>query len=887
MRHIFSLLFLLALFTQPLSADPISVETASQVSQSFFARPVSATGMLKSRKQRVSLKLVYTANALQVDAGNRMKNAAQAVVPFYVFSSDNQGYVVVAGDDRAVPILGYADEGTFNPNNIPPNMQKWFEGYKAQIRYAVANNIVASPEIQSKWQALKSGNRLKSQTAASSVAPLITTKWNQSPLYNNQCPMDNTSGERTVTGCVATAMAQVMKYWNYPATGTGFHSYRHATYGTLSANFGSTTYSWTEMPNQLASSSTSAQKDAVAALMYHCGVSVDMDYGVSSTGGSAAYVISSASSVTHCTEYALKTYFGYKSTLQGVEKDNYTNANWITLLKKELDANRPIVYAGFGDGGHCFVADGYDNNNYFHFNWGWGGSYDGFFALNALNPGSGGIGGGSYSYNDGQQALIGIEPATGGGTAPQAYDLRLYSALSMSSDRIWFTKAFDLDVDVANVGTGSFSGQFGAAVFDTAGNFVDFIETKSNLTLAANTHFTNGLTFSSTGSSTFVPGKYYVSLFYKTTTQDWKIVPDGNFTNLQQFEIYYAADIEVNSPFSITTNEGELLQGQSATVNVDVLNTSVNTFMGKYRVNLSNLDGSWAQDIKELVENNGLPTNYHYPGGNDFTGIITVKPGTYLLEVAFQKKGTTDWYYAGSSNYSNPVYVIVKAPEIQSDIYEDNNAQTKAYNLTVNFAGNNTTQNSNGSNLHIGTDIDYYKIELPSGSSYTITPRLHDSFGSNNGLVYTVDALFSYSTNGTSYSETYDDVMAGNITVNNGGTLYFKVAPYFSGNTGTYLLDLNIARGAITDVNDVEANTEISLFPNPASDYVWIDLKQIKNKVNQIVLCDAKGAQLHIEKPANTEGLIRLPLNNVPNGVYFLQIHTNKGILTQKLVVEK
>lgn len=887
MKRILSFLILIAIFPLNLFADPISVETANQVGLSFFARPVSASGILKSTKQAVSLKLVYTANAIQVDAGNRLKSAAQTVVPFYVFSSDKQGYVVVAGDDRSIPILGYADEGTFDPNNIPPNMQKWLEGYKADIRYAIENNIVASPEIQSEWQTLKSGSRLKSQKSTSAVAPLISTKWNQSPIYNLLCPLDNKAGERTVTGCVATAMAQVMKYWNYPAIGTGFHSYNHSAYGTLSANFGSTTYSWGEMPNQLASSSSSAQKDAVATLMYHCGVSVDMDYGISSAGGSAAYVISSASGVTHCTEYALKTYFGYKTSLQGIKKASYTQSNWIALLKSELDANRPIVYAGFGDGGHCFVADGYDNNNFFHFNWGWGGSYDGYFALNALNPGSGGIGGGSYSYNDGQQALIGIEPASNGGSTPQTYDLRLHSALSLSSEKIWFKDAFDLDVNVANYGTGSFSGQFGAAVFDTAGNFVDFIETKSNLTLGANSYFTNGLTFSSAGSSTLVPGLYYAAIFYKTTTQDWKIVADGNFTNLQKFEIYYSSGIEVNSSFSITTDGGALIRGNLATVNVDVKNTSGNTFYGKFRVNLSNLDGSWAQNIEVLNESNGLQSNYHYTGGNDFTGTITVKPGTYLLEVAYQKQGTTDWYYAGSSNYSNPVYVIVKAPEILSDSYEDNDTQTKAYTLPISFSDNSATKNSSGSNLHIGTDIDYYKIVLPAGNSYNISPRLHDSYDSENGQTYTVDALFSYSTNGTAYSETYDDAMQGNITVNNGGTVYFKVAPYFSGNTGTYLLDMSVTRGAITAVKEVETDTQVSLFPNPASEYVWIDLQQLTDKVNRVVFCDVHGAQLYTENVANAASIFKLPLTNIPNGVYFVQIHTNHGIITKKLVVEK
>lgn len=890
MKSFFTLLFLIAIFTLNILADPISVQTANQVGQSFLTRPVNATGLLKTKKLQTSLELVYTAYALQVGAGNQhLKNTTQTIVPFYVFSSENQGYVVVAGDDRVIPILGYADEGIFDPNNIPPNMQKWLEGYKSEIRYAIENNIVASPEIQSEWQALQLGVSMKPQTLSSSVAPLISTKWNQSPYYNNLCPYDITEGERTVTGCVATAMAQVIKYWNYPTTGSGFHSYNHSTYGTLSANFGSTTYNWASMPNQLSSSSSTTQKNAVATLMYHCGVAVEMNYNIASQGGSAAMTICSGySNCTASAEDALKTYFGYKNTLQGVHKSNYSNSNWINLLKTELDAGRPMIYAGRGEeGGHCFVCDGYDNNNYFHFNWGWAGQNDGYFALTALNPGSGGAGGGSYEFTDAQRAIICIEPVTSGGSTLQNYDLRLYSDISMSASQIWFRSAFSLTVDIVNKGTDIFSGQFGAAVFNNNGDFVDFIEMKSNMELDPNYHYTNGLTFSNSGSAAFVPGTYYTALFYKTTIKDWTIVANGNYTNLKQFKIYYSSDIEVNSSFTITTNGGTLIQGKSATVNVDVLNTGSSTFYGKYRVNLANLDGSWAQNIQILNENNGLPYNYHYTGGNIFTGTITVAPGTYLMEVAYQTQDSSSWYYGGSTNYSNPVYVIVKLPEIQSDIYEDNNTQSQAYNLSVSFSGNSATQNSNGSNLHIGTDIDYYKIVLPSGYNYAIMPRLHDNYNSGNGQTYTVDALFSYSTNGTTYSETYDDVMTGNITVNNGGTLYFKVAPYFSGNTGTYLLDLNITHSAITVIKDVEINTQISLYPNPSDDFVTIDLLESTNKINQIVLCDVNGNQLYIEKVANYEGTIRLPLTDVSNGVYFVLIHSDKGILTKKLVVEK
>jgi len=278
-----TLLILAAFFALNLFAAPIDVATAKQVGETFLAKPVTATGVLKTKKQQPNLELVYTATAIQISSENQLlQNDAQTFVPFYIFSTENNGYVIVAGDDRVIPILGYSEDGTFDPNNIPPNMQKWLEGYKSEIRYVVENNIAATAEIQSEWQMLQSGGGIKAPSLADAVAPLLTTKWDQSPYYNDLCP--GTGSNKAVTGCVATAMAQVMKFHNYPTTGTGFHSYNSANYGTLSANFGGTTYNWTNMPNQLTSSSSSTQKTAVATLMYHCGVSVDMMYSAQSSG---------------------------------------------------------------------------------------------------------------------------------------------------------------------------------------------------------------------------------------------------------------------------------------------------------------------------------------------------------------------------------------------------------------------------------------------------------------------------------------------------------------------------------------------------------------------------------------------------------------------------
>lgn len=401
-----------------------------------------------------------------------------------------------------------------------------------------------------------------------------------------------------------------------------------------------------------------------------------MDYGVSASGANTLDVVD-----------ALKNYFGYSNSVEGKYRGNYTDAQWITLLKNELDSARPIQYAATGsDGGHSFVCDGYDNNSYFHINWGWNGSSDGYFPIDALNPSALGTGGGSGGFNTNHRAIIGIKPASAGET-PQNYILRLSSNITIPT-QIWFGSSFNLSVNIGNSGTGVFSGQIGAAIFDGSGNFVDFMATTS-VTIQNGSYST--ITLSNPGSISFIPGTYYVAMFYKTTSQTWTIVGNGNYTNLQQFQVYYSSAIEVNSAFSVTTNGGRLIQGQSATINVDVLNTGSSTFYGQFRLNLLDLTGSSAQSIQVYDVTNGLQPNHHYTNGINFMGNITVAPGTYLLSLAYKPQDGSSWYFAGSSNFSNPIRVVVEGLPLQPDSYEENDSPSTAYVLPLSFSGNTAT----------------------------------------------------------------------------------------------------------------------------------------------------------------------------------------------------
>ncbi len=320
---------------------------------------------------------------------------------FYVFDvNQGSGFVIVSADDAAYPILGYS---TNSPaSDMGPETRFWLNQYAAEIVALAAGTVEVEPALQQyvkkEWNQMTQGS-WQPPKATTTVPQLLTTQWNQSPYYNDLCP----SG--TPVGCTATATAQIMKFWNHPVVGNGAHSYYASGYGMLSADFGNTTYDWDNMPNRLTGSSSSDQRTAVATLCYHVGVAVDMNYGPDGSGASVLGYGASAQS-------ALVNYFNYENTLSGVYKYSYSDAEWVQLLKSELDEGRPILYAGYdSEAGHAFVFDGYSSNSQFHVNWGWGGSYDGYFAMGALNPGGGGVGSNtSNTFNNSNQALIGIEP---------------------------------------------------------------------------------------------------------------------------------------------------------------------------------------------------------------------------------------------------------------------------------------------------------------------------------------------------------------------------------------------------------------------------------------------------------------------------------------------
>jgi len=367
----------------------------------------AVAGPVDAQRARLVAKNFLNINDAR-STGLRDISAEAGFANVYVFSTDNS-FVLVPADDRLQPVLGYSLNGKFDYENMPENKAAWIQEYSDAVAYAIEHQTRATDEVLQQWNDLAAG-RTEAWRAVDVVSPLLSTQWGQGDPYNLLCP----SG--TVTGCVATAMAQIMRYYMYPVHGIGSHSYTpstHPEYGEQTANFQETAYQWALMTPVYNFLSLPIYKTAVATLMYHCGVSVDMDYNTSSAGGSAA--------VTADVADAAKKYFNYSQETQHISRSGYTDWEWTTMLKNNLDQGWPLQYHGshsVGGGGHSFVCDGYNILNFFHINWGWTGSYDEYYSINNLTPGSGGIGAGMGIYDANHGAIFNFHPSTCTAAAP-------------------------------------------------------------------------------------------------------------------------------------------------------------------------------------------------------------------------------------------------------------------------------------------------------------------------------------------------------------------------------------------------------------------------------------------------------------------------------------
>lgn len=297
----------------------------------------------------------------------------ETINTLYVFNFSTEGFVIVSGDDCCTPVLGYSRNGSFDASRLPVNMKSWLDQYSSDIVEGLKQNPVQNAETRKMWEdALNEKFTIPASPKSDNY--LVQSTWEQGYGYNKYCPVYQ--GQNVVVGCVATAMAQIIRYYEYPRRGFGQKSYVHPAYGTISVDFDTTDYDYDLMPMHVSWYADEDEIDMVSRLCYHCGIVVNMTYEwAEHTSGSGAHTSKVPEGLMH---------FGYTDAQHLVRTVVNNDVEWRNMIINEIDALRPIEYSGFGgDGGHAFILDGYNGNKY-HFNWGWGGYGDGFYTLTTM-----------------------------------------------------------------------------------------------------------------------------------------------------------------------------------------------------------------------------------------------------------------------------------------------------------------------------------------------------------------------------------------------------------------------------------------------------------------------------------------------------------------------
>ncbi len=496
-------------------AKPVTVSNAQTFAANFL------TKQFAQQKMNTNFELEWANRSTDLNA-----KKPQALYIFNVKGA--KGFVIIAADDNVQPVLAYSTESNFDVTDSKNPAFYYINKYTRQINYVIENNVPATAEVVGLWN---NGGFKSNAKAGHSVSPLLTTTWDQGNHYNNLCPVDNNSiigNKRCPTGCVATAVAQILRYWKYPSSGYGKHTYSAWTYGPQTFDFGNFTFLWgnSHMPNNVTNNNTS-----VDTLMYACGVALNMGYGPAGSGA----CVNSSDCGGYGAEYALRQYFLYDGNLKGY-KEASNDSLWISMLENELNNHRPIIYAGADTAsqeGHCFDFDGYDVNDLFHINWGWSGLGNGYYGIHNLVPSGVGIGGGAGNYGADEEALLGVAPPP---------TLQMASAISPATQTVNNGQAFSFAANFKNLGHYDFSGNLAAIITDNSGNFVGMVKINQNKTFLDTVRIANlatlnqDTTFGTQGLYGIAAGTYNVAIYSMTgLAPTWTLVSNnGTLTNQAQ-----------------------------------------------------------------------------------------------------------------------------------------------------------------------------------------------------------------------------------------------------------------------------------------------------------------------------------------------------------------
>lgn len=689
-----------------------------------------ANGKQISQNAALSAARKYSRTG-QVAPAKNLRSDKTNNAPYYAFNLE-QGYVIVSGDDEMTELVGYAENGFFDAENVPPQMQLWLDGY-AEYVAAVQSGKAKARKI------------LLSDSPSVVVEPLVTTKWNQDAPFNNFAPEytdDNNNTQRCATGCAATAMAQIMKFHNWPEQGVGHYSYEHQSFGTISSIFSEHVYDWTNMIDRYNNGEySSEQADAVALLMKDCGVSLNMNYGPVSGASIYSYYP------------AFKNYFRYTS--RTVNRSGCETAEFTKIITDELQEGRPIIYCGTGeDGGHAFVVDGYDTNYFLHVNWGWGGYSDGYFDMNYMDPTGLGIGGGSGAFKW-NQGIVLARPLKDGVEPYEFIQQLCFVPYDDVKGGIFCEQEMPAnkgDVvtillrNTANLSGESFFGSLNVGVFDDSGALVTMgneerIENNNGELL----EFQSGSLYSvdlpmTLNTAGIADGNYIVRAMSKADGDVWRKFASTDCLNMTVADgkVYLSAPTPNISMVGIGSYDTATYKGFSFNADVTVHNSSSIPVDGSimFTVTDSETGDALSGSLRAIVYDNcDFKARISFPTTYDFFVIGK----TY--NISFTGFQTTDGKTLPINNAIPLSFSIVENAEVQNSltffningnpfgmtVSNENFSKTDDTMVSINCIGNANKETYMGYigietyNLHTGSkwySAIFKTVDIPQGAYY-------------------------------------------------------------------------------------------------------------------------------------------------------------------------
>lgn len=837
---------------QTLFAGPVSSGDALEIARDFYMSKLAVSGKMMKAVADLDFKVAFDSNIIPSDGVKRVKS--ESAPTYYVVSpGENLGYVVVSGDDETTQVLGYSLSGSVvSSDNLAPEMKYWLDCYDDEISYLRSNTarygmrIYESPSVE--------------YTKAYDPL-LVDIKWNQDDPYNSQCPMMN--GKRTYVGCLATAIGQIMRYYKWPLKGKGSISYTTAGGIKVSADFEDGEYDWDNMLPTYDSSASQAQRDAVGKLLFHVGAASKMEY---TTEASAA----SNSSLAP----ALINNFSYSKNLRIITRNATSLDEWLAVIQKELAERRPVYYTGVGTGGgHAFVLDGYDGNGMYHFNWGWSGVSDGYFALSVLDPMSQGIGGNTSNFNYMQEILVGIMPQTDNepaGTHPNLCVIHKPSdnpvateGIMSSTSEASVNELVYISGGVLNNGISDYNGTLYLMMYNDQ---KEYPLGMADLSLVHVTYMK--ASFPVMFGSRFPDGKYQMCFGYYDD-----ITGDGEDEFVKMGSYYAQApsrlNVEINNGTVTITSPG------NADLSASVVSVPERIYKGrqaKFKINFTNNGNSYDSALGVVIIDKNDESRYQYAGlyqnvfiGSneslevEVAGRINLKAGEYYVYPMYDQV----------INYINPSCALVPGSEPVSITIED---EPDDENLSL-----TDIDGSNSINIESGNGgVSDFKVALKNEGGYYAGRIKVGVKGKSTGIF-----AIGYIEIGTGETKTVD--VSGELSLAPGtytAVVYYEDAGI--NNTSFVRLDggytLNVTEYHSTSIDDTDAE-KISVYPNPVSENLFIESLSGIDRL-EFYNTDGKLAGIYGSSSVTTS----IDMSGYPRGLYFVKVYTADKVYVYRIV---